>query len=142
MPRVSVWLVRAALGYLALGFTIGALLLANTGVPFAPDLNPRLRAMHVEFLLVGWTIQLVMGVAIWIFPRFRLSVLPYGREWLAWLAFGCVNAGVWLVAVGSLAPSGSGAFLVLAGRLAEIGAAAALMGNLWGRVRPFGLSQI
>lgn len=138
MPRVSVWFVRAALVHLALGFTAGAVLLAGKGVPLVPGIAPRLRPAHMEFLLVGWTIQLVMGVAIWIFPRFRLSELAYGRMWAAWLAFVLLNAGVWLVALsGWLAPGAA-----LGGRLLEIAAAAAFVANLWGRVRPFGLSQI
>jgi hypothetical protein len=33
MPRLSVWFVRAALVYLALGFTCGALLLAHKACP-------------------------------------------------------------------------------------------------------------
>lgn len=138
MPRVSVWFVRAALGYFALGITAGALLLAGKGggAPLAAGLGHRLRAAHVEFLLVGWTIQLVMGVAIWILPRYRLSRLPYGRVWLAWVTFVLLNGGVWLVACGALSP------VALAGRLLESGAAAAFVINLWGRVRPFGLSQI
>ncbi|HLV45033.1 MAG TPA: hypothetical protein VKY39_08745, partial [Aggregatilineales bacterium] len=62
MPRLSVWMVRASLLYLGLGFTFGALMLANKGVP----LHPRLWALlplHAEMLLVGWAIQLAMGVA-------------------------------------------------------------------------------
>lgn len=138
MPRPSVWLLRAALVHLALGFTVGAVLLAHKGIPFAPDATLLLRPAHRELLLVGWTIQLVMGVAFWIFPRRRLSGSPYGRESLAWLAFALLNGGVWL----AIAGSANVPWLVLLGRAAEAGAAAAFAANLWGRVRAFGLSQI
>ena len=36
MPRLSVWFVRFSLIHLFLGFTIGGLILANKGIPFAP----------------------------------------------------------------------------------------------------------
>lgn len=141
MPRVAVWLLRAALLCLALGFTAGALMLASKGIPWGGDLNTYLRPAHRELLLVGWTIQLVMGVAFWIFPRQRLGSLPYGREWLGWLAVGLLNGGVLLIVIGSLMSASHATFQIL-GRFAELSAATALSVNLWGRVRPFGLSQI
>jgi len=36
MPRLSLWALRAAFGYLLVGFTLGALLLPNKGQPFCP----------------------------------------------------------------------------------------------------------
>lgn len=72
MPRISLCFVRASLGYLALGFTLGALLLWNKGVAFAPFVW-RLLPLHIEASLVGWVVQLVMGVAYWMFPRFGMT---------------------------------------------------------------------
>ena len=60
MPRLSIWFIRSALIYLALGFTFGALLLANKGFPIIPEIW-RLLPAHIELLLVGWTLQLAMG---------------------------------------------------------------------------------
>lgn len=133
MPRVSAWLVRASLCHLVLGFTVGAVLLADKGAPFAPALWT-LRGAHVEGLLVGWMVQLVMGVAVWIFPRFAVRRAPQRSAATAWLAFVLLNAGVVLV--------GFGGTLAAAGRLAEIGAAASFVAHVWGRVSPAGLSDI
>lgn len=131
MPRVSAWFVRASLCHLVGGFAIGALLLAAKGFP--PGFDPwALRPVHIEMLLVGWMIQLVMGVAVWIFPRFVLHRAPRRSAVTAWLAFALLNAGVLLVSLGGL----------LAGRLTEIGAAASFAAHLWGRVSPAGLSDI
>ena len=133
MPRVSAWFVRASLGHLVFGFSVGALLLADRGVPFAPGLWA-LRGAHVEVLLVGWIVQLVMGVAIWIFPRVALRRAPQRSAIAAWLALGLLNGGVVLAALGGP--------LAVAGRLAEIAAAASFVAHLWGRVSPAGLSAI
>ena len=140
MPRVTVWFVRAALGYLVLGFTLGALLLWHKGMPLG-GLAWSWRPAHIEFLLIGWTAQLALGVALWIFPRRRLGSQPYGSLGFAWTGFGSLNAGVWLVALSPWCGEEIGALLEVTGRLAEIGAVASCAGNLWGRVRP-GLSQI
>ena len=133
MPRVSAWFVRASLCHLVFGFTVGALLLADKGVLFGPSLWA-LRSAHVEVLLMGWIVQLVMGVAVWIFPRFVVRRSPQRSAVTAWLAFALLNAGVVCAAIGG----GWGA----AGHLAEIGAAASFVAHLWGRVSPAGLSEI
>lgn len=138
MPSVSVWFVRAALSYLGAGFTVGALLLVNKGIGFAPGLW-RWLPLHLELLLVGWFVQLVMGVAYWIFPRFGMSPAARGREGLAWVALGLLNAGVWLVCAAAL---GGPPSLVVLGRVAELGAAATMALNIWVRTRASGISPM
>ena len=60
MPLLSQWMVRTALIYLILGFTFGGLLLTHKGIPLHPSLWAWLPA-HIEFLLMGWIVQLTMG---------------------------------------------------------------------------------
>jgi len=134
MTRPSLWFLRSALIHLALGFTFGGLLLWNKGVPIHPLLW-RLLPAHMEFLLLGWTVQLAMGVAYWILPRFytqRGDVRP------VWLAFVLLNGGVWLAGMG--ATLAAPAWVILAGRLCEAGAAAAFAFNAWPRVKPMALA--
>jgi hypothetical protein len=138
MPRASVWMIRAALLYLLAGFTLGAMLLVGKGVPLGP-LSARWLPLHLECLLVGWVVQLVMGVAYWIFPRFGLGRAARGREGLAWLALLLLNAGVFLVCAGVLGGSSAG---IVAGRVAELGAAAAMVLNVWARTRASGISPM
>jgi hypothetical protein len=138
MPRVSVWFVRSALVCLALGFTLGAVMLAAKGTGDTA-LVPRLLPIHVELLLVGWMLQLAMGVAQWILPRFGVQGVARGVM-PAWIAFTALNGGLLLVAVAAVRP-GSDA-LVLAGRGAEVVAAAAFVTSVWARVRASGLSAM
>ena len=133
MPRVTAWLVRASLLYLVGGFLLGALLLAAKGMQWGSWIWA-FRGVHIEMLLVGWMIQLVMGVAIWIFPRFVLHRAPRRSAVTAWLAFALLNSGIILACVGGE--------LLLAGRLVEIGAALSCAVHLWGRVSPAGLSAM
>ena len=132
MPRLSCWFIRSALLYLAVGVTMGSLILFHKGQPLHPLLW-RLLPAHIEFLLFGWTVQLVIGVAFWIFPRFWRS---RGNEKPAWLAFALLNLGVWLAGVGPLLTGSTSILLV--GRLAEAGSAVAFALHIWPRVKPPG----
>ena len=132
MPRISKWFLRAAMAYLSLGATFGALLLAHKGTPIHPALWILLPS-HIEFMLVGWTLQLIFGIAFWILPRWRGW---RGQETPVWAAFWLLNLGVWLVA---LSPAlGNSDLWLLAGRAAEIVAAAAFVANAWPRTKPLG----
>ena len=135
MPRLSRWFIRAALLHLAIGTTIGSLILAHKGIPFYP-LAWRFLPLHIEFLLFGWTVQLVMGVGFWIFPRFLRS---RGNEKPAWLAFGLLNLGIWLAGVGPT--FGTPPIVLLLGRLAEAGAVVAFAAHVWPRIKPPGVNQ-
>jgi len=132
MPRLTRWFIQSALVDLAMGFTFGALMLFNKGVLVSVWLW-RLLPLHVELVLLGWTVQLAMGVAFWILPRFGLS---RGNDRTAWAAFVLINAGVWIVGIGAML--GASAIITLIGRVAEASAAIAFAIHLWPRVKPLG----
>jgi hypothetical protein len=131
VPRLSVWLARTALCYLAIGVLAGAFLLVNRGV-FLGAWVARLLPIHIEFLLIGWILQLALGVAFWILPRFRTGA-ERGREEFVWGAYVLLNMGVIAVAVGGaigLPPA-----VPLLGRAAEALAAAAFSLHAWPRIK-------
>lgn len=131
MPSLSMWAIRLALVHLAVGLTIGSLILANKGVPFAPTLWRWLPA-HVEFLLMGWTVQLALGVAHWIIPRFRGG--NFGRPGLARLSIALLNTGVLLTVLTSILPMPAATGVV--GRLLEAAAVLLFALYIWPRIRP------
>lgn len=137
MPRLSCWFIRCALLYLFLGFTLGSLLLLHKGIAFYSGLWWVLPA-HIEFVLIGWTVQLAMGVMFWMFPRFGGGA-SRGDELAAWWAFGLLNLGVWLVVVGTLLNTTSWFFF--AGRVAELGAVIAFGRHAWPRIKPLTVSS-
>ena len=131
MPRLSAWFVRAALVYFVLGFTFGGLLLANKGVPLHP-LTWRLLPAHIEFLLLGWTVQLAFGVAFWILPRWNTK---RGDMRPAWGTLPLLNAGVWLVVLAGWL--NWPAWSMVMGRVLEAAAVAAFAWHAWPRVKPW-----
>lgn len=132
MPRLSRWFVRASLIYLVIGFTLGGLVLFHKGIPLHPLLWQVLPA-HIEFLLLGWTVQLAMGVAFWILPRFGGS---RGDEKPVWAAFILVNIGVWLVGLGLSVRAP--ALIPFLGRVAEVGGVTAFAFHIWPRIKRLG----
>lgn len=132
MPLLSRLFVKTALLHLALGFTFGGLMLANKGVPISPFLW-RLLPAHMEILLLGWTVQLALGVAFWILPR-----LPQGGRGNmqgVWVSYVCLNGGVWLVIVSNWLALPS--FWLFLGRVLEAAAILAFASHIWPRIIPY-----
>jgi len=134
MPLPSRWFIRTGLVSLGLGFTVGALLLFHKGWPLHPALW-RLLPVHIELVLLGWTLNLALGVAYWIFPRY-LRGAPRGAAWPIWLAYLLLNAGVVVASAGSWL--GESGWIMTLARLAQFGAAALLAAAIWPRIKAHG----
>ncbi|MCB9136616.1 MAG: hypothetical protein H6636_14420 [Anaerolineales bacterium] len=133
MPRVSIWFIRSALIYLLFGFTLGAFILTEKGTALIPTAWQLLPA-HIEALLFGWTIQLILGTAFWILPRFPQEP-KRGNEKVIWGVYILLNLGILLVAVGSFFLIHS--LLFFAGRLLEGCAVCLFVIAISPRVKPF-----
>lgn len=136
MPCLSVLMIRAALLHLGIGFLFGGLLLFNKGIPFAGFLW-RLLPIHIELLLFGWMLQLTMGVAFWIVPRFS-TPSRYGRAWLVVLAFVLLNVGVWIMVAGQWSSSLN---LLLIGRVCILLSGGCFILHIVPRIKPLSVSK-
>jgi hypothetical protein len=153
MPLTSRVSVKASIIYLAIGATLGAILLIDRWIPLGSSAYA-LHASHVQLLVVGWLTQLIIGVAWWLFPPLSIGLrgdaqgpvrrgqATRGSEHLFWTALACLNAGVLLKAL--FEPlhiwTQIGLFDVLAGSsvLFLVIAAVIFVVSLWGRVRELG----
>lgn len=135
MPKLSVWMVRASLVHMGVGFLFGSLILHHKGIPIYgwswKLLNP-----HVELMIFGWTMQLVMGVAFFALPRFSHQENRYGFEFLGWISFTLLNSGVILVAIANWFGLGE---VLLIGRLLSLLAVLFYVVMIWPRVKPIGV---
>ncbi len=134
MPRLTTVFIRSSLVYLLLGFTFGGLLLLNKGAPVHPLLW-RLLPAHIEFLLIGWTLQLVLGMGFWIFPRFK-PPNTRGNVKLAWWAFILINLGILMIVLAAFASASSR--VILAGRISETTGVILFILHAWPRIKGFG----
>lgn len=128
MPKLSVYMIRFSLIYLGIGMSLGGLILWNKGFPISTTIWTWL-PIHIELLMFGWIMQLVMGVAFWIVPRFPIPP-KYGRAEQAWTAFILFNMGLWLVILGQ-------GWLILAGRVVMFCAVGLFAIYLFPRIKPF-----
>ena len=104
-----------------------------------------LRAVYLSqlhLLVVGWITQLAIGVAYWMFPRFRKeeNPEPRGSDRLTWAVFVLLNAGLLLrFAFEPFYLMGPSTWLAATVALAGVLQALAALGFaalIWGRVRP------
>lgn len=133
MPKLSVWMVRASLLHMGAGFLFGALLLSHKGVPLF-TWTWKLLPPHIELMIFGWTMQLVMGVAFFALPRFSQRESRYGAVYLGWWSFFLLNAGVIITVMLQWFGMSSHA---LAGRLFVMLGVLAYVMMIWPRVKPY-----
>lgn len=133
MPKLSVWMVRASLVHMGVGFLFGAMILFHKGSPIF-TWTWRLLNPHLELLIFGWTMQFVMGIAFWILPRFS-GEQRYGKTSLGWASLFLLNGGVILTAWASWQTRGE---LALAGRLFTFSSVILFAVMIWPRVKPLG----
>ncbi|RME55489.1 MAG: hypothetical protein D6795_03030 [Deltaproteobacteria bacterium] len=123
-------MVKTAFLHLLAGFLVGFLVLMGKIGWLSPLWWTRL-PIHVDFVLLGWTMQLPMGVAFWLLPRFGAGATR-GRESFAWGAYLLLNLGV-VLHVGGVA-FGLPTIGVL-GRIATFLSALSFAVHAWPRVR-------
>ena len=66
--RYQRWMIKTSLIYLFLGVSIGFLTFLSGRIPELALISSW-RTVHVHLILVGSVIQIIMGVALWMFPR-------------------------------------------------------------------------
>jgi len=134
MPALSVFLVRAALAHLVAGSVLGALLLAAKSGTALPASISRTWPLHGELMLVGWAVQLALGVAYWILPKHPHAPVR-GRPWPVAGSVLLINTGVLLAGLGPLVGA---SHWIVAGRVAEATAVGLFAMTAWPRIKGFG----
>ena len=94
MPPTIQLYVRTALLYLLASAVVGVLWQVDLWLHWF-QFSPYIRVIHSHLALMGGVVQMIMGVALWMFP---LTVplperLPF-REGLAWAAYLFFNGGL------------------------------------------------
>jgi hypothetical protein len=141
MPPIARAFVKIAFVYFVAAFVLGALMMLDRWL----SVSRWLRVVYISqlhFLVVGWITQLALGVAYWMFPRFRKekNPQPRGSDRLGWAVLVLLNAGLLLrFAIEPFYLMGpqswQAALLALSGVLQAL----AVIGFgllVWGRIRP------
>ncbi len=135
MPVLVRWYLKTALVYFLASLVLGVYQAVGGLTNFLPlDIMP----VYFHLLMVGWVTQLILGIAIWMFPKFSMSQ-PRGNEKLAWAAYFLLNIGLLLRAIGE--PLSTSFHLLVWGWMLVISAifqwlaGVIIFGNIWQRVK-------
>ncbi|MBI3170913.1 MAG: hypothetical protein HYZ22_20730 [Chloroflexi bacterium] len=133
MPLLTRTFLKAAFVYLILAMCAG-ILLALPGDNLISGLFPA----YLHMLTFGWLSQLIFGVALWMFPKFN-SDKPRGYEWIGWVTFISLNAGLALRIIfeplQSIKPSLFGGWMLVTAAILQWLASIAFAINTSPRVR-------
>jgi len=135
MPPLSRWLVKSGFAALVAALLVELLLVRPPGLwPGLPDAALHLGAIHL--LTVGWLLQVMVGVAFWMFPRHPIQP-PRGSSGLGWTGFGLLNTGLACRLVGESWYLGFGGprWPLMLAAVLQFAGVVAVVGLLWPRVR-------
>jgi hypothetical protein len=132
--------IKTGVGFLALGLAIGLYMLVQREV-FGIWPHPLVRSAHVHAVFGGFVMFLILGVALWLFPRADKADRRYRP--------GRIQAAYWILAVttfirvaGEMArawQAGAGLrWLVVAAGVGQVAGFALYFYTMWGRIRPVG----
>lgn len=132
--------IKTGIAFLFAGLAVGAILLVRREL-WGIWPHPHLVTAHVHAVLVGFVIFLILGVALWLFPRAQKDDTRYrparieAAYWFLFLGTGCRFSGevlrVWVDARWL-------AWVVVLSGLAQVAGLAVYFWTMWTRIRPVG----
>lgn len=132
--------IKTGIVFLFAGLTVGAWALVRREL-FGVFPHPHLVSAHTHAVQVGFVMFLILGVAIWLFPRAAKGDTRYSPE--------RIEGSYWILAIstaarflGELARASVDAtllaWIVVLGGLGQIAGLALYFWTMWTRIRPVG----
>jgi heme/copper-type cytochrome/quinol oxidase subunit 1 len=135
--------IKTAFGFLLAGFLLGGWMLVQREVYDSFPGRYQISA-HTHAILVGFVIMMILGVALWLFPRPEKADARY-RPGLVEAAYWLITVGTAVRVIGELArPAVAAEWLrwtVVAAGFAQIAAVLLFFYTMWSRIRAAG-SQV
>ncbi len=132
--------IKTGIAFLIAGFAIGLALVVAREL-FGKFPSPYLVSAHTHVILVGFVMMMILGVALWLFPRPEKGDTRYDprrAEWSYW----CVTVGTAMRVVGEVARAGMDAawlrWSVVIASVAQVAGLLLFFFTMWSRVRAVG----
>lgn len=90
MPAIVRWYLKTALVMFVLALLVGVAQNLSGLLPFIPS---SLTPVYFHLLMVGWVTQFILGVAIWMLPKYSQEK-PRGIDGLSWSTYFLLNIGL------------------------------------------------
>ncbi len=132
--------IKTGIVFLFIGLAIGAWMQVQRDV-FHVWPNPYLQSAHIHALLVGFVLFLILGVALWLFPRPAQDDQRYTPARISaayWVLTSATAARVLAEAGNAYGQSRGFEWLALAGGFGQVLGLAVYFWSMWGRIRPTG----
>ena len=135
--------IKTAIAFLLVGLAIGGWMMVRRELAGRIP-TPYEVSAHTHAILVGFVMMMILGVALWLFPRPEKGDARYQPR-VAELAYWLVALGTAGRIAGELLRTGVHAawlrWLVVLCGMAQIAGIAAFFHTMWSRVRPAGSQQ-
>jgi cbb3-type cytochrome oxidase subunit 1 len=132
--------IKTAIVFLGVGLALGGWMMARRELAGVGP-SAYLVSAHTHAILVGFVMLMILGVALWMFPRPEKGDVRY-RPAVAEAAYWLVTIGTGLRVAGELARTVSGdralRWAVLLSGLSQIAGIGLFFVNMWPRIRPLG----
>lgn len=132
--------LKTGIAFLALGLGLGAWMMVEREL-LQRFPSRYLVSAHTHAILVGFVMMMILGVALWLFPRPAKEDTRYSPR-AAEVAYWLVGAGTALRVVGELARSQVDAawlrLATLAAGLIQVAGLLMFFFTMWSRIRPVG----
>lgn len=140
MHRLVRRFIKTGIGFLFIGIVVGAYMLVQREL-FARWPNPYLVSAHAHAVLVGFVMFLIMGVALWLFPRPERGderYRPERAELSYWILAIATAARFIFEAARAWTPATWLGWVVLAGGLGQAVGLVLYFVTMWPRIRSVG----
>ena len=132
--------LKTGIAFLGVGLAIGIWMMAKRDL-LGRFPSPYEQSAHTHAILVGFVMMMILGVALWLFPRPAKEDQRYAPE-LAETAYWLVTIGTATRIAGELARPYSGAFplrvATFAAGLLQVAGLTVFFYTMWSRIRPVG----
>jgi cbb3-type cytochrome oxidase subunit 1 len=135
--------IKTGIAFLVAGLLLGAYMLVKREL-YGAFADPHLSSAHVHAVAVGFVMFLILGVALWLFPRAPKDDTRYSPrliEVVYWLLTISTAARFVAEAIRSTSQSRLLAWVVVIGGLGQVAGLMLYFWTMWPRIRPVG-SQI
>ncbi|HEX2204531.1 MAG TPA: hypothetical protein VHG91_14565 [Longimicrobium sp.] len=132
--------IKTGILFLGFGLVLGAWMLARREL-WGVWPNPYLVSAHAHAILAGFVLYLILGVALWLFPRAAREDTRYRPD--------RIEAAYWLLTVGTVLRVGAEAsrawmgqpwqpWTIVGGGLGQALGIGVYFWTMWSRIRPVG----